>query len=132
MTWLKRALFALVLVLPFIGAAVWSAWPALIALSATVTLDPPALAENEWEDQERVSAVRRHIQRHFGQHAVYVPMEDIVLASRVDGEAGALSLFMQKACGRGKLYVWIPFRFRLPGVGEKVIEWCWKPRKTDA
>lgn len=132
MIWLKRVGFLLLLILPSLAAAAWCSLPALLAFRAMTTLEAPAIADNDWEDAERMNAVRRQIQKHFLQHEVYVPMEDIVLASRVDGEAGALSLFMQKACGRGKLYVWIPFRFRLPWTGEKVVEWCWKPRKTDA
>ena len=52
-------------------------------------------------------------------------MEDIV-APTPDQEQ--LTLLMQKACGKGKLYIWVPLKFRLPMRGEKVVEWCWIPK----
>ena len=48
-------------------------------------------------------------------------------SENADGAAEDLGMLMQKACGRGRLYVWIPLKWRIPVLGEKVLEWCWKP-----
>jgi hypothetical protein len=129
---LRKALFAAALVAPSLAAASWTTWPAATAGVALLTYAPPALQEPEWDDVEKVLALRRETQRHFLRHGVYIPLEDIVAPMPHDLAAGPLALVMQKACGHGKLYIWIPFKFRLPVAGERVIEWCWKPQPKEA
>ena len=78
-------------------------------------------------------SLERQIQRHFLAYNIYIPIEDIVTLPSTNGSQNEVaSLIMQKACGRGRLFVWIPFKFRLPVTGEKVIEWCWKPQTKEA
>jgi hypothetical protein len=128
---LKTAALVVVLAAPTLAAAAWTCWPALSAAAAALAFGKVETDEGGWQDPEQVMAIRRHVQKHFLDHAVYIPLEDIVVDDASDTAAGSLSLLMQKACGRGRLYVWIPLRFRLPALGEKVVEWCWKPPTLD-
>jgi hypothetical protein len=126
MKFLRRLAALGLLLAPALGAALWSIYPAVSAALATVP--PPPMAAADWDDGERRVDLRRQVQRHFLRHDVYIPLEDIIVVSPQDVEPGSPSLLMQKACGRGRLFVWIPLKFRLPITGEKVIEWCWKPQ----
>jgi hypothetical protein len=130
-TILLKAAFAIALVAPTVAAALYSTWPAATAGLATLTYAAPTLKDAEWDDGEKVLSMRREAQRHFLRHGIYIPMEDIVAPMPHDLAAGPLALVMQKACGRGRLYIWIPFKFRLPVAGERVIEWCWKPQPKE-
>lgn len=66
---------------------------------------------------------QRFIQRHFLSYGVYIPLEDIVIRGMTSVEPTLVPL-MQQSCGEGRAYVWVPLRFQLPVVGEKVLEWC--------
>ena len=124
----KSLLLMLFLAVPTLGAMAWTCHQAALAVWAIAVFKPVALPESDWEDPLRLLDLRRQVQRHFLEHSVYIPMEDIVTNSGDDQASGGLSLLMQKACGPGRLYIWIPFKFHLPVTGEKVIEWCWKPQ----
>ena len=136
---LKHVLFGLALLAPVVASAGWSVWPAARAYLATRLFDFPTMSEQDWDDGAKTVELRRHLQKHFLSNNVYIPMEDIVVTSPTEESAGAaanantpanLAMLMQKACGRGRLYVWIPLKIRVPITGEKVIEWCWKPHAS--
>ena len=135
-TLLNRLGFFIALIAPLIAAVVWSGLPAARAYYAARAFDFPTMAEHDWDDGAKTVELRRHLQKHFLNHNVYIPMEDIVVANPNEtdqGHAGNernpanVAMLMQKACGKGRLYVWIPLKIRVPISGEKVIEWCWKP-----
>lgn len=130
---IRTTLFVTFLAAPTLFAVAWTCLPAARAAWATLSMSPVALSAADWTDPRRLLDARRTVQRHFLAHAVYIPMEDIVAPVQGEEQApGSVSLLMQKACGPGKLYVWIPFKFYLPVTGEKVIEWCWKPQTKGA
>ncbi len=107
---------------------IWLAWPAVVTIVGIATHEPLKLGDADLTDATRVMETKRGIQKHLLRFATYVPMEDIIVSEPRDVAGGELSLLMQKACGRGKLYVWIPLRIRMPVIGERVHEWCWKPQ----
>ncbi len=129
--WLKRLFWAALLAAPTLGAAAWSSYPALLAGWAVVSHEPPTMTKDDWLDPAHVLELRRQIQKHFLANRVYIPLDDIVAPAPTEAEPGDALLLMQKACGRGRLYVWIPLKFKVPLTGEKVIEWCWKPQTKD-
>lgn len=98
---------------------------ALKALYAAYTLETePDITANTLNNQEMLTA-RRKIQKHFTNTGIYVPMEDIVF-TQTKKKDSRLHLLMHKACGPGKIYVWVPLKFKWPIFGERVFEWCWK------
>jgi hypothetical protein len=111
-----------------LGALTWSVWPALNAAWTTLVFKPIQFSDEDFEDEARLHELRRNIQKQFLNHGIYIPLEDIVRGNLSRKRPSEHSLLMQKACGRGKIHVWIPFRFRLPVVGGRVVEWCWKAR----
>ncbi len=127
---LRRLLYAVALIAPTIGAATWSSLPALTAAWAMLSFKAPEMSKEDWLDPARTLELRREIQKHFLGHTVYIPLEDIIAPPAGDNHDD-LALLMQKACGRGRLYIWIPLRFKVPLTGEKVIEWCWRPQTKD-
>lgn len=127
---LRRIALVLFFALPSVAAALWSCWPSLQALAATRRFELASVREQDWGDAQKGLEIRRQLQHHFLSHNVYIPLEDIVITQPAEGEPSELALLMQKACGRGRLYVWIPLKFRVPITGEKVFEWCWKPQAS--
>jgi hypothetical protein len=53
-------------------------------------------------------------------------MEDIIFTRTETKKQRRLNFLMQKACGEGRIYIWIPIKFTWPIVGERVFDWCWK------
>ena len=126
---IKRARNYLLLLLPSLGAASWSLYPAVMALAGMLSLRLPQYDPVAIETHEITEEIGRTLQTHFLGFDIYIPLEDIwVDNTSKGGEAERLSLLMRKTCGHGSLYVWIPFSFRLPFVGNRTLEWCWKPQ----
>ena len=124
----RRMALVFAFAVPPLAAALWSCWPSLQAMVASRRYTAPRITEQDWRDGGKSTELRRQIQRHFLSYNVYIPLEDIVVTGDDGPEASELSLLMQKACGRGRLFVWIPLIFRFSITGEKVFEWCWKPQ----
>ena len=127
---LRRLALTVLLLAPAVGALAWTCQAAARAAWAVYSLSPVALTKDDWADPEKVLELRRNLQKHFLAHATYVPLEDIVAVGPRDSDRET-PLLMQKACGHGRLFIWIPFKFKLPITGEKVLEWCWKPQTKD-
>lgn len=115
---------------PTVFALAWSIEPAAKTLWAVSHIQTPQLAEEDWQDEARLLSLKRSLQKQLLKYSVYVPLEDIIASSSAPEEDSAL--VMQKACGQGKLFVWLPLKFKLPITGVKVYEWCWKPATKDA
>jgi hypothetical protein len=125
---IKKCALILLVLLPAIGAGIWSALPTIMTLMAMVTLNLPKFDMAQIERPETNEQILSMIQNHFLQSDIYIPLDEIWLVQSGRGvEADRHSLLMREACGHGTLYVWIPFKLRLPIVGTKTMEWCWKP-----
>ena len=66
---------------------------------------------------------QRSVQRHFLSFNIYIPLEDIAIRGKETEEQTIIPM-LEQFCGEGKAFVWVPLRFQLPVVGEKVLEWC--------
>ncbi len=96
---------------------------ALIASAFMLHDEPIAKLLNK--PQLVVLEAQRSIQRHFLSFGVYIPLEDIVIRGQAtEIEEPTLVPLMEQSCGEGQVYVWVPLRFQLPILGEKVLEWC--------
>lgn len=81
----------------------------------------------EWSWQEQGATIgaghfltaQQKIHQYFLSRQIYIPQEDISLHSDEP-----MLFAVRNSCSRGKIYVWIPVKVRLPMFGEKVIEWC--------
>lgn len=113
------------LLLPSIGALAWTVYPAAAAAMAVAALPRLDYKDDDLRDEKMFHELRRKIQKHFLDNGLYVPLEDIVPGTQAPVTSERSALLMQKACGRGKIHVWIPLAFRLPGIGNKVVNWCW-------
>jgi hypothetical protein len=129
----SRLLFGIILILPTLGAAFWSVQPNVRAMMAVRALNPPRLTDNAANDPEAALQYKRDIQRVFSGSGIHVPLEDIELGKTADNGTSRIQGLNSKACGGGAdLYVWLPIRFRLPVVGERVIDRCWRFRARKA
>ena len=123
---LKGLAHTLLMIFPVAAACLWTCWPALRAIHAASIYDSPSIGKVESLDPFGALQFRRSIQRHFSDHGVYVPIEDIQIVDPQDPREVMFSLARQNQCDRARLHAWIPLRFKWPIFGEKVVEWCWK------
>lgn len=116
------------LLIPVLAALFCTSWPALRVAYTTLKFRPsPLFKLNSLDDGEQLH-LRRNLQRYFSDHDVYLPLEDIHLESETNESYDETSLAMQSPCDRARLHLWVPLRFSFPIIGEKVIEWCWRPQ----
>ena len=110
-----------------LGIVAWSAWPAIKALTATLQLRPVSKhAVVQGTDSARLE-VQRIVQKQFLDYGVYVPLEDIMFAEYFAKKNVEFEPVLRRVCGDAPLIVWVPLQFRLPIIGERSLEWCWKP-----
>ncbi len=105
----------------------WSGYPTLSAVAAVYTTKSIAFADGAENDDSAELRIRRTLQKHFLKYGVYLPVEDIIVVNKKAGLRNRAVFLMQKICGKGRIYVWVPLKMRLPIVGDRVFEWCWKP-----
>lgn len=113
---------------PIVATIIWTVFPSLSAAVAIAKLSREPVQLSDPAGVEETLAIKRQIQRHFLDYSVYIPTEDIVIFQDGESKNTRLETLMTKACGRGSLFVWVPFKIALPFYGEKVFEWCWKPK----
>lgn len=121
------------MIIPVSCVAIWTTWPALNTLVATLSSDRQAIEPEDWLADPPLLKQRRYLQQHLLSRNVYIPMSDIMVGVPPISTGltpAETSLFMQKVCGPSTLYAWIPLRFRFPLLGELIWEWCWKPPVT--
>lgn len=128
---LRRPVRILLMIFPLAAACLWTCWPALRAIHAASIYDSTSVGKVESLDPAGALHFRRSIQRHFSDHDVYVPIEDIQIVDALDPREVMFSGTRQNQCDRARLHVWIPLRFKWPIFGEKVVEWCWKPQAKE-
>ena len=122
----SKYIYGVLLVAPIFGAVLWSIEPALRTAAVVYAFDASKNIQIEKLDPWGQLKLRRDIQRYLSDRDTYIPQEDIdwkdegLLATQDTSRA------MQNRCGQARLLVWVPLRFKLPIIGEKVIEWCWK------
>lgn len=129
---LKRTFYIILIAVPLIGAAKWSLDSLIRTVHAMVVCPIGKFVDLKKVESSDQLGLRRGLQRCLSDHDVYIPLEDIRW-----NDNGLLTSFdsswtMQIQCDRARLHVWVPLRFKLPVIGEKVIEWCWIPQTRAA
>jgi len=107
----------------------WSVLPGLGAIAAYMTL-PPITSDSANNPllQESLKNARK-VQLHFLKYRVYIPLEDIIISTE---ELTSSSYESQKKppkksilwCNLEKSILWIPIKYKVPIVGERVFQWC--------
>lgn len=121
---IRRYTLPVLFIAPLMGAVLWSSYPALQATAGGLVLrqqfgSNPA----EWWKKGDVG-LKRSIQQHFSSYETYIPVEDVHILDDGAQEQERLAFLLHRACGPGKLFVWVPLRFRIPVLGSRVFEWC--------
>ena len=74
---------------------------------------------------------KRREQKYFLEYGIYVPLEDIMyveqLSSSGERYAESLRLTCAELSMKNGIAIWLPLRVKWPLMGERVLEWCWKP-----
>lgn len=117
-------------VFAIVVACVFSAWQTLIVGWAVLKHPSvPATAFSAPEPER--TEFRREEQRYFLDFGIYIPMEDIMYVDELAGGAKSYAEVLEGACGGLKsdrgLAIWLPLKIKVPLIGERVKEWCWKP-----
>lgn len=100
-----------------------SSYNAILALVASSQLRLDQNQESLLNSSDFELQQKRLVQQHFLKYGIYIPIDDITVKD-VGIEADSYQLMLQQSCGSGKLFVWVPLKFRLPLIGEKILEWC--------
>lgn len=127
----SRMLESIVWMLALGSMITWSALPLARALAATWSLKPisrPAVDEGGTHIRLEL---QRTVQKHYLDYGVYLPLEDIVFKDHVINGNPDLDGIIKKICGNAPVAVWVPLLLRLPYIGERSFEWCWKPSLTN-
>jgi hypothetical protein len=74
---------------------------------------------------------RRKEQRYFLESGIYIPLEDIMFVDQLAKAGKSYSKALKENCSdlndeRG-LAIWLPLKIKIPLLGERVQEWCWRP-----
>lgn len=106
-----------------ISATHLSTSQALTSLRASMDLkldleDSSLLNSSDLELQKK-----RLVQQHFLKYGIYIPLDDIIVNVN-DRVVEPYRTLLSKSCGHAELYVWVPLKFRLPILGDKIVEWC--------
>jgi len=125
-TFLTKGTKIFITIASLLAIVSWTSWGSMRSLTALVTLPKPELTDTTPPNITANHKIRRSIQKHFLGYSVYIPLEDIVIAQHSANNDDHLTFLMRKACGQAKLYVWIPLKIKLPYLGGKTWEWCWK------
>lgn len=100
----------------------WSSVYAVKATAASVSFLYRQKSGKGISLQQDPLVIQRSTQKHYLSYDIYIPFEDIYPVS--GRNSNEITLAMQKACGKGRLYIWIPLKFRLPLIGHRILEWC--------
>lgn len=112
--------------LPSAAALTWTVEPAFRTTVATIQHEPLRLKMDDFTDIEKNTELKRQLQKHFLDYNIYIPLEDIVTLSPQTDQI-MMKDIMARSCGPAYVYVWTPLGFRLPFIGMKFIDRCWKP-----
>lgn len=108
----------------------WSLSDCLKVLVAVYRYPPSRKSQIQVNEIVRTD-FRRSQQKYFLDYGIYVPLEDIMYVDQLPsgGERYADALISSCAGLRpgDGIAIWLPLKIKLPLIGEKVREWCWKP-----
>jgi len=123
---LRTVVLLCLFLLPSVVAFSWSSLPAIQTVIAAITLHVESTEGAFGSDVDL--RVRRSVQQHFLGYNTYIPLDDILILSDDSSAPERLPFLVRRACGNGKLFVWVPLTFRIPLLGYRVFEWCMKPK----
>ncbi len=115
----------------------WSISKTVVVLWATS--QHPKLAANTRHLQEpELTDVKRSEQIFFQGYGLYIPLDDIMFVDQLPSSGKRFSEVLRRSCSNvnqsnrrsiwsGGLAIWLPLKFKLPLLGERIVEWCWKP-----
>ena len=81
--------------------------------------------------EPQITDFKRDEQRYFLEYGVYIPLEDMMFVQQLTEGGERYGNALIKSCsglrpGSG-FAIWLPLKTRWPLLGERVLEWCWKP-----
>lgn len=107
-----------------------SAWEAIVVAWA-VYRHPPIHASVLTSAEPGRTEFRRSLQKYFLESGIYIPLEDVMFVDQLANGGKNYSVALKENCsgltGERGLAVWLPLKIRVPLIGERVKEWCWRP-----
>ena len=118
----QRILSRSLLFFPFCLAIYGSCHPAMKASIASYFL-PKSLVFRNIQKASEPLIQKRALQKYYLSWDVYIPLDDIVISDERMIDHSLLKV-LKSSCGVGRVFVWVPLRFHIPILGEKVLECC--------
>ena len=116
--------------LAFIVMATASLWDALEVCWAALRHPPVNPSALNLVEPARTE-FRRQEQQYFLDFGVYIPLDDIMYVDQLASGGQRYAKALDRHCsglkpGRG-FAIWLPIKIKIPLIGERVSEWCWRP-----
>jgi hypothetical protein len=117
-------------VIAILVVAVWSSSASLAVFWAT-TRHPPISRMALRLGEPELTEFKRSEQKFFLDYGLYVPIDDIMFVGQLPSGGTRYAEALARSCsgimaGTG-IAIWLPLKLKLPLLGERVLEWCWKP-----
>lgn len=121
-------------ILPWVAAVifviVWSVQDALVVVWAAARHPRIPKSAQDFVEPARTD-FKRQEQKYFLSYGLYVPLEDMMYSDELSQGAVRYAQALRKSCSgmraESGFAIWLPLRTRSPLIGERVMEWCWKP-----
>ena len=112
------------LILPFVLFLAWCGEPAARVFLAKSSLQKAGFGYDSSQSPSEIKETQRKIQQHFRKYRVHVPTEDIIIVADSE-QRYVIGDLLRKACGTGNIFIWVPFKFRIPFKKTYIFEKCW-------
>lgn len=108
----------------------WSTSQSMVVFWATTRHPKIAKSTMHSEEADWIE-YKRSEQKFFQSYGLYLPLEDIMFIAQLPSGGTRYADALRRTCsgviaGSG-IAIWLPLKIKLPLVGERVFEWCWKP-----
>jgi hypothetical protein len=74
---------------------------------------------------------KRQEQKYFLGYGIYVPLEDMMYIEQLSNAKARYAEALAKSCSGLRsdsgFAIWLPLKSKWPLMGERVMEWCWRP-----
>lgn len=115
----------------------WSVSQTVVVMWATAH-HPKVAPRSELLHEPALTNFKRSEQIFFQDYGLYIPLDDIMLVEQLSLSGNRFADALKRSCSNvnpsnghsiwsSGIAIWLPLKFKLPLLGERIVEWCWKP-----
>jgi hypothetical protein len=123
--------------LALMSLVAWSISQTVVVMWAT-SRHPKVAPSSELLQEPALTNFKRSEQLFFQDYGLYIPLEDIMVVEQLSLSGNRFADVLKRSCSNvnssnghsiwsSGIAIWLPLKFKLPLLGERIVEWCWKP-----